>query len=442
MNRIGLIITREYLTRIRKRTFLIMTLVTPLLFAAVIIVPVWLSENMKDETIKNIAVIDEARLYENVLKDKDNIHFIPISQSLDKARNESKDYYAILQIQGDLSKSPNAIYMYSDHQVSIDTKRMISNTLRNHITQQKIESYEDIDLKTILKNLDTEISITSIKWGKDGSEKRSSTELAMAVGMLSGFLIYMFIFLYGAQVMRGVIEEKTSRIIEVIISSVKPFQLMMGKIIGVAMVGLTQFLLWVLLTGVILFTVQTFVISDDLKEQIVTAKTEQITGNSNLRESQSIQNNSQINDVFEALSAINFSEVILFFVIFFLGGYLLYSALFAAIGAAVDNETDTQQFMLPLTLPMIFAIYVGISAVNNPHGPISFWCSMIPFTSPIVMMVRIPFEVPLWEKLLSVSILIVSFLLVTLFAAKIYRTGILMYGKKVSYKELWKWLRY
>lgn len=442
MNRIGLIIAREYLTRIKKRTFLIMTLITPLLFAAVIIVPVWLSENMKDETTRNIAVIDDSGLYNDVLKDKNNIHFIQIGETVDKAREESRNYYAILQIQGDLAKNPDAIYIYSDHQISVDIKHIITNTLREHIEQQKIESYGDIDLKNILKDLKTDISITSIKWGKDGTEKRSSTELAMAVGMLSGFLIYMFIFLYGAQVLRGVIEEKTSRIIELIISSVKPFQLMMGKIIGVAMVGLTQFLLWVILTSVILFTVQTFILPNDLKQQIVKEKTEQITDNPALSATPITPSNDKASVVFEALSAINFTEVIVYFVIFFLGGYLLYSALFAAIGAAVDNETDTQQLMLPLTLPMIFAIYVGISAVNNPHGPIAFWCSLIPFTSPIVMMVRIPFEVPLWEKLLSVTILITSFILVTLFASKIYRIGILMYGKKISYKELWKWLRY
>lgn len=440
MNRISLIISREYLTRIRKRSFLIMTLVTPLLFAAVIILPVYLSQSMKDESIKNVAIVDDTGLYRSVLKDQNNVHFIEIGEPVEQAKN-SRDYYAILQIQGDLSKNPNAAYIYSEQQVSLDIKHMISNTLRKYIEQQKIEAYGDLDVKAILKNLETDVNITAIKWGKDGSEKRSSTELAMAVGMFSGFLIYMFIFLYGAQVLRGVIEEKTNRIIEVVISSVKPFQLMMGKIIGVAMVGLTQFILWVILTVSILFVVQTFVLPDDIKQQLIQSKTEQFSGANFDSPAMNVENQ-KLGKAIEAFTAINFTEVILFFVLFFLGGYMLYSALFAAIGAAVDQETDSQQFMLPITLPMIFAIYVGISAVNNPHGPIAFWCSLIPFTSPIVMMVRIPFEVPMWEKLVSLAILILTFILVTLFAAKIYRTGILMYGKKINYKELWKWIRY
>lgn len=441
MNRIGLIISREYLTRIRKRTFLIMTLLTPMLFAAMIIVPVLLSQSVKDETIRNIAIVDNTGLYKGVLKDQNHVHFIEMSEPIESARESAREYYAILQIQDDLSQNPNGIFLYSDHQINLDVKHLIQNTLRKYIEQKKIEAYGNLNVQAILEDLKTNVSITAIKWGKDGSEKRSSTELAMAVGMFSGFLIYMFIFLYGVQVLRGVMEEKTNRIIEVIISSVKPFQLMMGKIIGVAMVGLTQFLLWVILTASILFVVQTFFLPDDIKEQIVQSKTQQFSmaaaSNTNLN-----LENQKLGQAIEAFSAINFAEVIIFFVLFFLGGYMLYSALFAAIGAAVDHETDSQQFMLPITLPLIFAIYIGFSAVNNPHGPVAFWCSLIPFTSPIVMMVRIPFEVPMWEKLLSVAILLLTFVLVTLFAAKIYRTGILMYGKKVNYKELWKWLRY
>jgi len=282
----------------------------------------------------------------------------------------------------------------------------------------------------------TEIDLKTIKWAENGKDKEGSAELALTIGMLSAFIIYMFIVIYGAQVMNGVVQEKTNRIVEVMISSVKPFELMMGKIIGIAMVGLTQFLMWVILTGVISAAVGSlFVGSIDVNSMHQMGQVGMQTAPVNAMPS-------EMQSLFTALSGVNYFQIVGLFIVYFLGGYLLYASLFAAVGSAVDNETDTQQFSMPIMLPIIFAIYAGIFAAQNPDGPLAFWCSMIPFTSPIVMMVRLPFDVPVWQILLSLTILILSFVGTTWMAGKIYRTGILMYGKKVSWKELWKWLKY
>jgi ABC-2 type transport system permease protein len=253
--------------------------------------------------------------------------------------------------------------------------------------------------------------------------------------MISAFMIYMFIVIYGAQVMSGVVQEKTSRIVEVIISSVKPFELMMGKIIGIAMVGLTQFFLWVLLTVVISTVAGSFIggkVDVDALQQ----------ANSMGMQATPAASPSQVQELVAMLNGFDFAQIVVLFVLYFLGGYLLYASLFAAVGSAVDSETDTQQFSLPLTLPIIFAIYAAIYSAQNPDGPLALWCSMIPFTSPIVMMVRLPFGVPAWQIVLSLLILVMSFIGTTWMAGKIYRTGILMYGKKVTWKEMWKWVKY
>jgi ABC-2 type transport system permease protein len=300
-----------------------------------------------------------------------------------------------------------------------------------------------------LKNIRTDVKITTYKTDEGGAEQKSYTEVTMVVGLVSSIMIYMFIFMFGAQVMRGVIEEKTNRIIEVIVSSVKPFQLMMGKIIGVALVGLTQFLLWIVFTFIIITAVQTAFPQQFKKTQAEQVK---ISGSSVALPNDAApvaQNsisadtgNEKVNEIFEAFSSINLPVMIMSFFFYFLFGYLLYGALFAAIGSAVDNETDTQQFMLPVTVPLILSIVVAQTVIQNPESPLAFWMSMIPFTSPVIMMVRIPFGVPTWEIALSIGLLILGFLGTTWLAAKIYRTGILMYGKKSNYKELWKWIRY
>ncbi len=442
MSKISLIIEREYLTRVKKKSFLIMTFLAPLLFAAVVIIPVWLSNTMKDETVKTVAIVDDTHQYENVFKDKNNYVFKTVQSDFEATRASFKkdNLFAILHITDDLLESKSEMSLYSEKQVGIDLKNILSRQMENHLTEIKKKSYDIENLDEILASLKTDVIINAVKWGKDGKARKSSVEIVMVIGIISAFVLYMFIFIYGSQVMRGVIEEKTSRIVEVIVSSVKPFQLMMGKVIGIALVGLTQFLLWVFLSGAILFVAKTAF----LPESASSSNTEMLNSMSGMDASALPANKmaSTMETVFQNLESINVTEILIFFLIYFLGGYLLYASLFAAIGSAVDNETDTQQFMLPVTIPMIFAIYVAMSAIENPHGPLTYWCSLIPFTSPVVMMVRLPYDVPMWEKLLSVGLLVLTFIGTIWMAAKIYRTGILMYGKKVNYKELFKWLTY
>lgn len=439
MNKISLIIQREYLTRVKKKSFIIMTFLTPLLFVALVTVPMILTRTMKDDTIKRIAVADKTNEYASVLKDKGVVVF-------EKGENDfkvleknfaKKNYYAIVDITADLATNPDSIFVYSKKQVSLDVQNMISRQLRNYIRDKKKSSYDIENIDEIISDLNSSVNITSVKWGKDGKARESSVEVAMVIGVISAFVIYMFIFMYGVQVMRGVIEEKTSRIVEVIVSSVKPFQLMMGKVIGLALVGLTQFLMWVLLSGV-LITVAQATFLPELGAETTPPGMEMVSAASQSEQ----MANPELMKILSSIKAIDVPQVLFFFLLYFIGGYLLYAAMFAAIGSAVDNETDTQQFMMPVTIPMIFAIYVAMNAINNPHGPLAYWCSFIPFTSPVVMMVRIPFDVPLWERLLSVGILILTFIGMTWVASRIYRTGILMYGKKVNYKEIFKWLKY
>ncbi len=454
MNKITLILKREYLTRVRKKSFLVMTILGPILFAAIVIAPGWIA-TLEDTELKKIAVIDSSHIFKERLPETEYIKFEYLEntevEDLRQSFSET-DYYALLQITHLVANTRNSVILYSDKQPSFSVKSHISNAIEKEIERRKLES-AGID-QDVLKSVKTNISIQTIQWTESGEEKKSSTELAMIVGYISGFLIYFFIFMFGAQVMRGVIEEKTNRIIEIIVSSVKPFQLMMGKIVGIGLVGLTQFALWVVLT-IALITVgkNAFfpelttpsgdeVVAQDFMEKAPGQQSSIMQSGQTKDLSESITENAEIKQIFSAIDDINIGLMVGSFIFFFLGGYLLYGSLFAAIGSAVDNEADTQQFMLPITIPLILAIIVMINAINSPEGPIAFWFSIIPFTSPIVMMVRIPFGVQAWELILSMGLLVLTFMATTWLSGKIYRTGILMYGKKVNYKELWKWIRY
>ena len=421
-----------------KKSFIILTFLTPLLFAGMITVPLWLS-SLKDGSRKHIYVIDKTNSYSRVLKSNESYIFDFVNKPADEIKSENvdnKDFTALLLINDDLAENPKAATLYSQEQINMELKTYISGLLNNYVEQQKLASYNIPNLKQMVENSRTNIEIPTIKWGKDGKEEVGSAELALIIGMISAFLIYMFIIIYGAQVMAGVVQEKTSRIVEVIISSVKPFELMMGKIIGIALVGLTQFLLWVLLTVALSFAASSLMggnIDFNSLEQAHQMGIQSLPAGTA---------ESSVREIYTLMSGFDFVKIAIFFIVYFLGGYLLYASLFAAVGSAVDSETDTQQFSLPLTLPIVFAIYAAIYSAQNPDGPLALWCSMIPFTSPIVMMVRLPFGVPVWQIILSLSILVLSFIGTTWMAGKIYRTGILMYGKKVTWKELWKWLRY
>ncbi len=444
MNKIKLIISREYITRVKKKSFIVMTILGPILFAAMMIVPAWLA-SMKDTDIKNIAVIDSSGIFINKIADTDYIKFEYLeNKKLEELRaNFSElDYYAVLQILPNITYEPSAVHLYSKKQPSFSVKSHIANAMEKELKNKELRSH-GID-EEVLKSIKSDVSIRTIQWTDDGEEKESSTEIAMIVGYASGFLIYFFIFLFGAQVMRGVIEEKTSRIVEIIISSARPFQLMMGKIVGIALVGLTQFLLWILLTFIIITGVKTVFLPELETKNAQEVVVQDLLEQQNIPQVETIepQNMDKFTSILNSAKSIDFGLIFGSFIFFFLGGYLLYGSLFAAIGSAVDNETDTQQFMLPITIPLILGIFVMMNVVQNPESSLAFWFSIIPFTSPIVMMVRIPFGVPYWELALSMGLLVLTFIGSTWFAGKIYRTGILMYGKKVNYKELWKWLRY
>jgi len=454
MSKTSLIIKREYLTRVRKKSFLVMTILGPILFAAMMIVPIWMAQ-IEDTEEKLIAVVDSSGMFRNVIPDSENLRFEYLeNEDIELLKNtfKARGFYGVLYISHIVTYAPNTVIFYSDKQPGISVNMHISNALEKEIEDRKLAAYNIENLDEIMASVKTNISIRNFKITDDGSEKESNAGVSMAVGYASGFLIYLFIFLFGAQVMRGVIEEKTSRIVEVMVSSVKPFQLMMGKIVGIALVGLTQFVLWIILT----FTIVT-VVQATLFPELSQSPTQQAlnptglfedggqaaTGENAAVAQEAISEDMvQIQNVLEAVRDINIGVMIGSFIFYFLGGYLLYGSLFAAIGGAVDNETDTQQFMFPITIPLIIGIFVMINTINSPESPLSFWFSIIPLTSPIVMMVRIPFGVPYWELALSAALLILTFIFTTWLAGKIYRVGILMYGKKVNYAELWKWIRY
>lgn len=441
MNKILLVIQREYLTRVRKKSFLLMTILGPVLMGSIFVVVFMLDK--VDTEVKTIAVVDESHIFQDKFKDNERLHFIYADRPVDSLRHNSKKegIFGVLYIPAtpNLGLLEKAVTLYSESQPGFEVVSKIKFTIEKEINTFKyIEA--GIDEKK-LNEIRTDVEIRT----RDLENKETSTPITSILGFAGGLLIYLFIFIYGAMVMRGVMEEKTSRIVEVIISSVKPFQLMMGKIIGVALVGLTQFLLWVVLTFVIYSGVTSVMLNGKTdKEKVETVMKMQPGMKANPGVAQELM--SEQGDpgakLTEIMGSINFPLLIGMFIFYFLGGYLLYSALFAAIGAAVDSETDTQQFMFPVTIPLIIAYVAAINVMNNPQGNVAFWFSIIPFTSPIVMMVRIPFGVPALQVVLSTVFLVLGFIFTTWLAAKIYRTGILMYGKKVSYKEMWKWLRY
>ena len=438
MSKIGLVITQEYKNRVAKKSFLVLTLLMPLLFVALIFTPIWLA-TLKDGEMKVVAVVDQTGKYESVFTDNDAYNFELIGDPIDSLRTSEKrsDYEAIVVISNDLATTPEAVTIYSEKQVNIELKNFIEQGLSSFVEKEKLFSHNIPNIQEIIDESQANVHVNTIKWSEDGSEEISSSEVAIAIGMVFTMLIYMFIFVYGAQVMSSVVQEKTNRIVEVLICSVKPFELMMGKIISIALVGLTQFGIWLLLTIGLVVVAGQFLGGSINPETMVNV--EQMSDAAAIQQASSELN---FDNIMAMIMSVNPFELISYFIIYFIGGYLLYASIFAAIGSAVDNETDTQQFMLPVTIPIIFAIYAAIYGAQNPDGPLAFWCSMIPFTSPIVMMVRLPFGVPMWEKLLSVAILIASFIGTTWMSAKIYRTGILMYGKKPSWKEMWKWLKY
>ena len=446
MNKIPIIIRREYLTRVRKKSFIIMTFLTPLLMAMIFVIPALVMSN-EDKDFKKIAVIEDGTdLFKGVIPNTKDAEFVYLDNAnVNEMKNtfDKMGYYGILFISPQIIDTPNAIQLISRKQPPIGLLDHISGALEKEIERQKLLAYNIENLDDILKSINTSVKIQTIKIDESGEVKETSTGIAMALAYISGFLMYMLVFMFGAMVMRGVIEEKTSRVVEVIISSVKPVQLMMGKIIGIALVGLTQFAVWILLTVAIVSVVKSNVISKDTMEQVQQLPQSLAQADQNIPGATSSITENQVSE-FEALFANALNQrwglIIPVFFFYFVTGYLLYASLFAAIGSAVDNETETQQFMLPVTIPIILGLIVAMGTMQNPESSLSFWFSMIPLTSPIVMVARMPFDVPYWEIAVSMGIMLITIMGCVWMAAKIYRTGILMYGKKTSYREIWKWL--
>jgi ABC-2 type transport system permease protein len=450
MNKISIIIKREYMTRVRKKSFIIMTILAPVLMAAIIIVPTLVMMN-QDQDFKKIAVIeDNSDLFKNVIKNTKNLEFVYLENTkMEDLKNsfEKQGYYGILYISPELVNTPNAIQLLSKKQPPIGLLDHIEGSLEKEIEKQKLMTYNIQNLDEIMKNIETKVSIQTKKIGDSGEVSETSTGIAMALAYLSGFLMYMLVFMFGAQVMRGVIEEKTSRVVEVVVSSVKPVQLMMGKIVGIALVGLTQFLIWVFLTIAIAGVIKSTVLKKENLTEVSQNMTKSLMNDEQQAAAgtQTAEINPQMAEFSKLFSnAMNqpWGLIILCFIFYFITGYLLYASIFAAIGSAVDNETETQQFMLPVTIPIILALMVAMGTMQNPESSLSFWCSLIPLTSPVVMVARLPFGVPYWQLAVSMAIMVITFITFVWMAAKVYRTGILMYGKKTSWKEMWKWLKY
>ncbi|MFC6998602.1 ABC transporter permease [Rufibacter roseus] len=434
MDKIWLVFQREYLVRVRKKSFIVMTILGPLLMALIMIVPVGLMM-MSDDT-KIIQVLDESGLLAGKFNSTQELKFVSVQGPLERAKQQylQSEDAALLHIPTINLDKPSGIQLYSQKSASISVITSIEKQLKQELEAIKFER-SGIDQK-VLDQIKTKVNIQTVSLSDEG-EKSSNVGVTSIAGFMGAFLIYLFIFIYGAQIMRGVIEEKTSRILEVMVSSVKPFQLMAGKIMGIAAVGLTQFLLWIVLSSAIYAGVAS---SFDLKRFSDAQISQTMQGMENEREALQAQ---EINSVMSGLENLNVPLLVGGFLFYFLGGYLLYGALFGAVGAAVDSETDSQQFMLPITVPLILSFIVAQTIImKDPNGPVAFWMSMVPFTSPIVMMLRLPFGVPTWELVLSMALLVAGFVATTWLAARIYRVGILMYGKKVNYRELSKWLFY
>ena len=444
MNNTFLILKQEYLKRVKKKSFIILTILMPFLIAGVYGLVIYFS--IKDDTEeRKIAVYDESSLFLGEFTDKGTTkyHFVPKEEYAElKTKIKGSGYYGLLHIPKDIY-SNNQAQLISEKQLPFELaeqiERKMSRFIENDKRQKVIEESGIPDLEDQLKKTRTNINLNTLRISDSGEAKKSSSVIAFIASYAMGFIIYFFVFMYGAMVMRSVMEEKKSRIIEVIISSVKPSELMAGKIIGTALVGLTQVGIWIGLGGIALVVVQGFFSPESAQQMSQSLMESQ--GQMNPAMAQATQPD-KVNEIMGLISNLNLPLILFCFLFYFLTGYLLYSAFLGAVGAAVDSEEDSQQMVLPVTFPLILSIMLLFPIAKNPEGPLAFWCSIIPFTSPVTMMARVPYGIPTWELLLSMGLLVLTTVGAIYAAAKIYRVGLLMYGKKVNIKEMIKWLRY
>ncbi len=431
MNKILIIIQREFLKRVRTKGFIILTITMPFIMAALVFVPLWLSSIENDEQQK-VAVIDPTGVYAKALKASKSFAFSAQPVITEEMRSEDSPYDAVVAISGDLVKNNGKVTIYSHKEIPGNLLDYIQSKLNETVQKQKLEATGIAGLDKIIDNVQRDVKMNTVKWSKEGDEQASSTYVAIIVGGIFTLLIYIFVITYGGMVMQSVIEEKTNRIVELLVSSVKPFQLMMGKIIGVMLVGIVQMALW----GVMLSIIMTVASVGFGVSQAQSIAAGQPMPSPTMNMSQDTQ------ELLTAIVNLPYAEIGLMFIIMFVGGYLLYSSFFAATGASINEQEDANQFVVPITMITLFGLYAAMYSIENTDGPLAFWASLFPLTSPIVMMIRIPFGVPLWQELLSIALLYASAFLMIWIGGKIYRVGILMYGKKPSIKEIIKWMRY
>lgn len=438
-SKISIIIAREFAIRVKKKSFIFTTILTPLLFAALMVVPSLIAMYSGGEEGQKIAVVDGSGIVMPYMESDDEYIFTEVTdKSVDELKGnfDNLDYFAIVGISPMDSSKNVSVVTYSRKQMNIDVQNRISRNVEAAVEEHKLKGYGIPQLEEIMADVESDVKMSTYTLDEKGEEKASKVEIFMIIGYIGSFLIYMFIFMFGSMVMRSVIEEKATRIIEVIVSSVKPFQIMMGKILGVASVALVQFFIWIVFT-LIIVTVAGSLLGLDQAAQTMAAASpevpvEQITA--------AVQDEGD--GFIQALKDVNYAGIVACFIIYFVLGYLLYSSMFAAVGAAVDNEADTQQLVLPITMPLIIGLFMMLHTFQYPDSALSFWGSVIPFTSPMVMMARIAYGVPAWELALSIGVLVLTFVAMAYLSGKIYRVGILMYGKKPGWKEIYKWLKY
>ena len=419
MNKLLLIIQREYTTLVARKSFIVITLLIPFLFVAIGAVPVLISEWNNSGSAEAVTVIDETGRLAGVIPDTESFRFIPLKG--EAGSTDVKGFFdqagdsmsALVVIPANVLDSAK-VNIYSKSTVNMALVSHVTESLNDTLTAVKIASMGVPNLDKMVKEAQVDIDVNSVKLSDDGTESEASTTAAMVLGMVLAFITYMFVLTYGAMIMNSVIEEKTNRIVEVIVSSCKPYQLMMGKIIGVALVGLTQFLIWAILISVAVGGLGISLANDPMSDLAV---------------------------VFNAIQSVNLVSIFTCFVVYFLGGYLLYASLFAGFGSAVDQASDASQFTSPIIIVMVVALYAGIGCMENPNGSMAMWCSMIPFTSPIVMMVRLPYDVPFWQIAVSVALLYGTAFGLVWVSSRIYRIGILRYGKKFTFKEIMGWVK-
>lgn len=433
-SRISIIARHEFLAIAGKKSFIVMTILIPLLSLACFGLPYLMMQFNKGE-IETVAVVDESGRFGKAITDNDEFRFK--SYSADESSEDLREYYekqgdiyAIVLIPADVEHSLK-VDVFSRNAVRRGLQEHVADCLNDTITQARIDSYDIPRLKEIIDGSKAEVSLNCVKWDEDGTESQSNAELASIIGMVLAFLTYMFVLMYGAMILTSVVEEKTNRIIEVMVSCCRPLELLLGKIIGVGIVGLAQIAIWCIFLGIISAV---FGISSVLSDPEMLVQNPAMGGFD-------ADTNEMISTVMKSIASINFVEIGTCFVLYFIGGYLLYGSMFAAAGSTVDQPNEGSQATTPMMMFLVLALWAGISCMDNPDGGLAWWCSMIPFTSPIVMMVRLPYDVALWEILLSLVILFGSALGIAAFAAKIYRKGILMYGKKFSWKNLKMWLK-